>query len=58
MSRLLDRIKDIMQGRSHEQNLEPVAAAREHRNEPEQAAPETAEHASEHDHGKDGHRHC
>ena len=58
MSRLFDRIKDTLQGRSHEQNHEPGAAAHGHRNEQEEAAPETAEHAGEHEHGKDGHRHC
>ena len=61
MSRLIDRIKDTLQGTSHEQHHVPESGgAHGHADEQAQAAPEAAEHEhpGQHEHNKKGHKHC
>ncbi len=60
MSRLIDRIKDTLQGTSHEQKHDHgPGVAHEHADEQEQVPQAAAhEHAGEHQHNKEGHKHC
>ena len=61
MSRLIERIKDVLHGTSHEQSHDHESgAAHGHADEMAQAAPETVEHEhlAEPEHIKEAHKHC
>ena len=61
MSRLIDRIKDTLQGTSHEQRHDHESGGEHgHAEKQEQATPQAAEHehAGQHEHSKKGHKRC
>ena len=65
MSGLIDRIKDTLHGASPEANQEQThdhesGGAQGHADEQPQVAPPPAthEHPAEHEHNKNGHKHC
>ena len=61
MSRLIDRIKDTLQGTSHGQSDDHESGgAHGHADEQVQAAPQAAEHGQpgEREHSTEGHKHC
>ena len=56
MTRLIDRIKDTLQGASHDQTHDDESSHAHGHAEEAQAAPQPA--AAEHEHGKKGHKRC
>jgi hypothetical protein len=60
MTRLIDRIKDTLQGTSHEHDHDHESVGANGHADEQVAAPQASEreHGGEQEHNKKGHKHC